>query len=228
MAVLKLTNLILLQSTVGVNPFYHRILLLIELLFNEIIMNEITEFLRNRRSVVIRNLTNQPVPQADLDLIIDCGMRVPDHAVLAPWRLVVILPTQACHLGTTILAPEFKRLNPEATEAMLIFEEGRFARTGAVIAVLSCPQPHQKIPVWEMQLSAGAVCQNLLSSALALGYGAQWVTEWYAYNDKLLRALGGNPETDKFAGFIYIGTKNEDPKERRRPDKKDVVSYYTA
>ena len=210
------------------NPFYHTILLLIELLFNEIIMNEITEFIRNRRSVVIRNLTNRPVPQTDLDLIIDCGMRVPDHAVLAPWRLVVILPAQACHLGTTILAPEFKRLNPDATEAMLTFEEGRFTRTGAVIAVLSCPQQHPKIPVWEMQLSAGAVCQNLLSSALALDYGAQWVTEWYAYNDKLLRALGGNPETDKFAGFIYIGTKNEDPKERRRPDKKDVVSYYAA
>ena len=67
-------------------------------------MNKITEFIRNRRSVVIRNLTNQPVPQADLDLIIDCGMRVPDHAVLAPWRLVVILPDQACHLGTTFLS----------------------------------------------------------------------------------------------------------------------------
>ena len=212
----------------ALTPFHHTIRLLIELLFNEIIMTEITDFIRNRRSVVIRNLTNQPVPQADLDLIIDCGMRVPDHAVLAPWRLVVILPAQASHLGTTILVPEFKRLNPSATKAMLTFEEGRFTRTGVVIAVLSCPQQHPKIPVWEMQLSAGAVCQNLLSSALALGYGAQWVTEWYAYNDKLLRALGGNPETDKFAGFIYIGTKNEDPEERRRPDKKDVVSYYTA
>ena len=155
--------------------------MLIESPFNEIIMNEITEFIRTRRSVVIRNLNNQPVPQADLDLIIDCGLRVPDHAVLAPWRLVVMLPAQASCLGTTILAPEFKRLNPDATEAMLAFEEGRFNRTGVVIAVLSCPQQHPKIPVWEMQLSAGAVCQNLLSSALALGYGAQWVTEWYAY-----------------------------------------------
>ena len=202
--------------------------MLIESPFNEIIMNEITEFIRTRRSVVIRNLNNQPVPQADLDLIIDCGLRVPDHAVLAPWRLVVILPDKASYLGSTILAPEFKRLNSDATDTMLAFEEARFTRSGAVIAVLSCPQEHPKIPVWEMQLSAGAVCQNLLSAALSLGYGAQWVTEWYAYNDKLLRALGGNPETDKFAGFIYIGIKNEDPKERRRPDKRDVVSYYTA
>ena len=191
-------------------------------------MNEITEFIRNRRSVVIRNLTNQPVPQADLDKIIDCGLRVPDHGVLAPWRLVVILPEQASYLGTEILAPEFKRLNPEATKAMIAFEKDRFARTGVVIAVLSCPQEHPKIPVWEMRLSAGAVCQNLLSASLALGYGAQWVTEWYAYNDRLLEELGGAPKTDKFAGFIYIGMKNENPNERRRPDKQDVVSYYKS
>ena len=191
-------------------------------------MNEITKFILTRRSVVIRNLNNRPVPQNDLDLIIDCGLRVPDHAALAPWRLVVILPENASYLGTNILAPEFKRLNPDATETMLNFEKGRFSRTGAVIAVLSCPKKHPKIPVWEMQLSAGAVCQNLLIGALALGYGAQWVTEWYAYNDRLLQELGGAPETDKFAGFIYIGTKNEAPKERRRPDKQDVVSYYKA
>ena len=190
-------------------------------------MNEITEFIRTRRSVVIRNLNNTALPQADLDLIIECGLRVPDHAMLAPWRLCVILPEQGSHLGQDILVPEFIRLNPDATDAMLAFEAARFTRTGAVIAVLSCPQEHPKIPLWEMQLSAGAVCQNLLSTALALGYGAQWVTEWYAYNDKLLTSLGGTPGTDRFAGFVYIGMKNEDPTERRRPDKQDMVSYYT-
>ena len=190
-------------------------------------MNEITEFIRTRRSVVIRNLNNTPLPQADLDFILECGLRVPDHAMLAPWRLCVILPEQGRHLGETVLMPEFKRLNPEATDAMLAFEAARLTRTGVVIAVLSCPQEHPKIPVWEMQLSAGAVCQNLLSSALALGYGAQWVTEWYAYNETVLGALGGTPGTDQIAGFIYIGMKNEDPTERRRPDKQDVVSYYT-
>jgi len=190
-------------------------------------MNKITDFFRTRRSVVIRNLNNTPLPQADLDLIIACGLRVPDHAMLAPWRLSVILPEQGRHLAETVLVPEFKALNPDATEAMLAFEAARFTRTGAVIAVLSCPQEHPKIPIWEMQLSAGAVCQNLLSTALALGYGAQWVTEWYTYNDKVVRALGGTPETDRIAGFVYIGMKNEDPTERRRPDKQDVVSYYT-
>ena len=164
-------------------------------------MNEITKFMRTRRSVVIRNLNNQPLPQADLDLIIECGLRVPDHAILAPWRLVVILADQASYLGTTILAPEFKRLNPDATDTMLAFEERRFSRTGAVIAVLSCPQEHPKIPVWEMQLSAGAVCQNLLSAALALGYGAQWVTDTCRTMTGCWRH-SGNTKIDKFAGFL--------------------------
>ena len=109
---------------------------------------------------------------------------------------------------------------------MLEFERHRFTRTGLVLAVLCTPIEHIKIPAWEMHLSAGAVCQNLLNAALGLGYGAQWVTEWYAYNDRLLAELGGNPQTDKCAGFIYIGHKKEEPQRRRRPEKKDIISAY--
>ena len=64
--------------------------------------------------------------------------------------------------------------------------------------------------------------------ALSLGYGAQWVTEWYSYNDAMLEALGGNTDTDQMAGFIYIGQPAEPPKPRRRPEYDDVVSTYTV
>ncbi|MFP6779368.1 MAG: nitroreductase, partial [Alphaproteobacteria bacterium] len=63
-------------------------------------------------------------------------------------------------------------------------------------------------------------------AAQALGYAAQWVTEWYAYNKNIIKELGGDPVKDKIAGFIYIGSKNKDPKERTRPNKDDYVSYY--
>ena len=75
-------------------------------------------------------------------------------------------------------------------------------------------------------LSAGAACQNLLVAALSLGYAAQWLTEWYAYDPLLLKALGlldGN----RIAGFLYIG--NAEPLgDRARPAYKDVVSEWTA
>ena len=43
-----------------------------------------------------------------------------------------------------------------------------------------------KIPEWEMMLSAGAVCQNLLVAAQPFNYAAQWLTEWYAYNNTMI------------------------------------------
>ena len=77
-----------------------------------------------------------------------------------------------------------------------------------------------------MELSAGAVAMNITTAAQALGYGAQWVTEWYSYNDKMLAALGGRVGTDKIAGFIYVGEKSEAPKERRRPERENVIGFY--
>ena len=76
-----------------------------------------------------------------------------------------------------------------------------------------------------MYLSAGAVCTTLLYAAQSLGYAAQWLTEWYAYNDNLLRKLGGVPGRDRIAGFIYIGEKTSKPIERTRPELDSVVSY---
>ena len=116
-------------------------------------------------------------------------------------------------------------LNKNATEEEITYEENRFLRAGVVICVISSPVEHKKIPVWEMQLSSAAVCQNLLISAQSLGYAAQWLTEWYTYDEVILKELGFS-ERDKISGFIYIGKKNEEPKDRIRPEKEKIVSYW--
>lgn len=187
-------------------------------------MTEVIPFLKERRSVIVKNLRPTHIPQQDIEDMIACGLRVPDHGVLGPWHIKIITGDTRQKLGTHILRPEFLRLHPDATETMLDFEENRFCRTGLIFAIISKAPPHAKIPQWEMHLSAGAVCQNLLTAALALGYGAQWVTEWYSYNDNMLHALGGDTEHDQIAGFIYVGKAVEPPKPRRRPEQDDVVS----
>ena len=93
-----------------------------------------------------------------------------------------------------------------------------------VIAVLSSPVEHPSINEWEMHLSAGAVCTTLLYAAQSFGYAAQWLTEWYAYNDRMLDALGGRAGLDRIAGFIYIGEKIKTPMERTRPDPAVIIS----
>ena len=164
----------------------------------------------------------------DLNNILSCGIRVPDHGALSPWLITVIKDKARNRIGNEILAREFEARNAEASEEEIDFERHRFLRASVVIGVLFKPVSHPKIPLWEMELSTGAVCSNILTAAQSLGYAAQWLTEWYSYNESMIRELGGNPEADKIAGFIYIGDKDKEPIERRRPIREKVIQFLDA
>ena len=188
-------------------------------------MSEVSNFFSKRRSVMARKMSSKPIDKDDLNLIIESGIRVPDHGALNPWKLVVMQGDSLKNVDTEIIFSEFIKKNPNMDNKFQEKESKKLQRAGAVIAVISTPIDHPSIPKWEMYLSAGAVCMNLLSSAQSMGYAAQWLTEWYAYNDKMLEFLGGNINKDKISGFIYIGHKIEEPLERKRPNPFDVVSF---
>ena len=190
-------------------------------------MNNLINFLKTRRSTTAKNMISGHIKESDLNDILACGIRVPDHGALNPWSLTVISDKARSRIGKEILVPEYILNYPEATKEEINFEKKRFLRASVIIAVLFKPVSHPKIPFWEMELSTGAVCTNLLLAAQSLGYAAQWLTEWYSYNDKMIKTVGGNPETDKLAGFIYIGDKEKEPVERRRPKAENVIKFLT-
>ena len=182
-------------------------------------------FYLKRRSVMARKMSPEPINESDLNQIIQAGIRVPDHGALNPWKLVIIQGEQLATIDKEIILKEYTKKNPNSDKKFQEIESKRLQRAGAVIAVLSTPVDHPSIPLWEMQLSSGAVCMNLLSCAQSLGYAAQWLTEWYSYNDTMLAYLGGRVGIDKISGFIYIGHKTEEPNERKRPNPADVINY---
>lgn len=179
--------------------------------------------LLTRRSVSVKEMVPPAPSVEELEQILRVATRVPDHGKLCPWRLVVLRAEGVQNLGA-IAAQQFAAQHAEATEAQLAAEHARFARAPLCIAVLSTPVLGTK-PVWEQELSAGAVCMNILHAAHALDYGAKWLTEWVAYDEKILAALGGAP-TDKIAGFIYLGSKTSEPDDRERPDLAVVVRRW--
>ena len=183
------------------------------------------DFFQKRRSVLARKMLAKPVPDDDLNKILAAGIRVPDHGALNPWKIKVIQGKKLKSIDEEIILNEFKRENPEANKIQLETESKRLQRASVVLVVLSTPTDHPKIPEWEMILSSGAVCMNLLSCAQSLGYASQWLTEWYAYNNKMLEYLGARKNIDKISGFIYIGHKVEEPNERRRPEPEKVINY---
>ena len=188
-------------------------------------MSTSDNFFLSRRSVLARKMQNHPISENDLEIIVNAGIRVPDHGALSPWKIKVIQGSKLQIVDEEIILSEFKKNNPEASSENIKIESTRLQRASVVLAVLSTPVEHPKIPNWEMVLSSGAVCMNLISCAQSLGYAAQWLTEWYAYNEKMLNYLGGRSGIDRISGFIYIGHKSEEPLERRRPDPNKVISY---
>ena len=179
--------------------------------------------LLTRRSVSVRDLTIPLPSEVEMEQILRVATRVPDHGKLCPWKIVILKEEGQYKLGAIALT-QFSQQFPEATEAQRMVEQNRFARAPLCIAVISTPKLGTK-PIWEQELSAGAVCTNLLHAIHALGYGGKWLTEWVAYDPEILKALGG-ANTDRIAGFIYIGSKKLEPEDRERPRLQDVMSEY--
>ena len=189
-------------------------------------MSEMSEFLLKRRSIVVRNMAEPGPTDDDLEKILRAGMRVPDHGRLTPWRFMVIRGDARDKMGM-VLGEAFRKENPDCIDEQVEIEEERFSRAPMVIAVISRTQPEHKIPEWEQILSSGAACQNMLTAALGMGYAAQWITEWCAYNDDVKAALGLE-QSDRVAGFLYLGTRTEEPTDRQRPEYGDIVSEWTG
>jgi nitroreductase len=189
-------------------------------------VNDTIEILKRRRSVPPPTMTG-PAPNADeLATILTVASRVPDHGKLAPWRFIVFEGEARRTAGDAIVAA-FRAKYPDATTEQAAAERERLTRAPLVIAVVSRAAPHVKIPEWEQVMSAGAAAMNLVLAAHALGYGASWITEWYAYDRNALDALGLAPH-ERIAGFVHIGRPPGVPEDRPRPPLAEIATRFSA
>jgi len=189
-------------------------------------MPEALDLLKTRRSIRPIDLTGPGPSAAEIDTLLTIASRVPDHGKLVPWRFIVFEGDARLEAGARIAAA-FQADHPDATPEQVAFERGRLAHAPLVIAVVSRAGPHVKIPEWEQVLSAGAAAMNLVIATHALGYAAKWITEWYAYDRRVLDALGLAAH-ERIAGFIHIGRSALPPEDRPRPALADIVSRYGA
>jgi nitroreductase len=172
--------------------------------------------LLTRRTIPAARLVEPAPDPVQLADMLRAAVRVPDHGKLAPWRFIVFEGTRRAEL-TDRLVGLWREARPQATPEAEAVERGKLSGAPLVIAVVSRAAPHAKIPEWEQQLSAGAVCMNLVHAAHAQGFAAQWLTGWPAY-DAGARSLMGLEDGEQIAGFIHVGTPDEAPVERDRPD----------
>jgi nitroreductase len=187
-------------------------------------MLDALDLLKTRRSVKpIELLAPGPSP-AEIDTMLTIASRVPDHGKLVPWRFIVFEGDSRLAAGEKIAAA-FHADHPEAKPEHVDQERQRLARAPLVIAVVSRAGLHAKIPEWEQVLSAGAAAMSLVFAAHALGYAANWITEWYAYDRRVLEALGLGAH-ERIAAFVHIGRPAQPPTDRPRPPLPEIVTRF--
>jgi len=186
---------------------------------------ELIDFLTTRRSNLAKVMSGPGPDAATRDKILEIGARVPDHRKLAPWRFVIFEGEAREKFGQHI-AEAFSAANPDLPADRVHFESARLTRAPLVIAVISSPKICPRgTPKWEQELSSGAVCFNLCLAAQAYGFGAQWLTEWYAYDEAVNAALRLKTG-ERVSGYIYIGTPQMQATERLRPALNNVTEMW--
>jgi nitroreductase len=184
------------------------------------------DVLNQRRSVPSRQLGEPGPNQEQLRQLLSAAIRVPDHGKLVPWRLVVIRGDARARLGDALAAIHLRN-EPGAPPSVIEKDRDRFNFAPLIVAVVARIEPdHPKIPAQEQLLSAGSVAYNLLLGAQALGFGAQWLTGWAAY-DREAATLLGLAANERVIGFVHIGTAREAAPERTRPALESVLSEWS-
>ncbi len=176
----------------------------------------------NRRSVLVKNLQEPGPSTTELETILTIATRVPDHRKLEPWRFLVLQGEARRQYGE--LLAEVKARKETMMGIQVEIEKDCFMRAPLVIAVIASPVEH-KTPKEEQLLSAGAVCQHINIAAGALGYASQWITGWSCLDETACQAIGLS-EDEFIAGYLYIGSSDEQPLDRQRPDLEKVVTHW--
>jgi nitroreductase len=184
---------------------------------------KLVDYLAVRRSIPAFQMSEPGPDKAEIEEILRLASRVPDHGKLAPWRFIVYRGGERVRIGEELLKLALQA-KPDLSEEMIQVERTRFTRAPVVIAVVSKAAPHFKIPEWEQLMSAGALCMNLLIAANAHGWVSNWLTEWFAFDERAHPLLGVQPG-EKVAGFIHIGSTSFPPVERPRPELSQTVTW---
>jgi nitroreductase len=188
--------------------------------------SQIIEFLLTRNSVPIPALRDPAPSDEEIETLIRIASRVPDHGGLQPWRFILYRGGARVKVGELLAELAEQREGPMPDDRRRK-ELTRFSRAPLVIGVVSSPRENAKIPQWEMLLSGGAAAMNLVIAANAMGYGTNWITNWYSELEEGRRILGLAPH-ERVVGFVHIGSYLGQPPERPRPEVATLYSDYAG
>ncbi|GAB6854215.1 nitroreductase family protein [Asaia astilbis] len=166
-----------------------------------------------------------PAPdKGQIARILSAGLRAPDHGKIRPWRYIVIKGKNRAGFAEKVVEAMLAA-DPEVPEKKIAKRRQRFSEMPMTIALVMALNPQSKIPVAEQELSVGAGAMNVLNALHAEGFGGFWVSSDFAEQACFRDALGLT-ETQRLAGFLFVGTPEKPVGGSKRPDIQDYMAVY--
>ena len=168
-----------------------------------------------------------PAPDdRELDLIVQTGLRAPEHGKLRPWRFIAIRGAARARFADVAEAA-LRARDPDGPRSEIDRMRGKLLAPPLILALGVHVIPGHKVPEIEQMMSVAAATMNMLNAAHALGFGGKWITGPNAYDPTVSAALGFAPP-DRLAGFLYLGTPSEAIPPVRRPAATDYLTEWTG
>ncbi|WP_426700448.1 nitroreductase family protein [Rhodanobacter sp. Col0626] len=188
-------------------------------------MSPALSLLQQRHSAPSRQLGEPAPDEATLQALLEASIRVPDHGKLVPFRLLRLQGDAKLAFGEQLAAIAIRN-DPDMSESKQEKEQLRYTFAPLVMVVVACLHAESKVPEIEQKLCAGNVAYNILLGAYALGYGAQWLTGWAAYDPEVATLLKLSAH-EHVIGFVHLGTPQIEIPDRDRPALADLLDTWT-
>ena len=167
----------------------------------------------------------EPGPSASqVETLLKCAVRAPDHGRLKPWRVVVVQGNGLVALGElfeqALLAkdPDVSDQKREKAKAMPL-------RAPMVIVVIAKVTTSHKVPVLEQIAATAAAVQNMQLAAVEQGLGAMWRTGDMANSSVVKKHFNLEPE-DQIMAYLYLGTPVGEPRAASVQDLAECVEFW--
>ncbi len=176
-------------------------------------MTDLLEVMRGRRSVL--RFKGDPLPEEDLQRILEAGRWAPSYANAQPWKFVVVREEES------------RKALGRLVERVLVFRPGRVAFAAAglgeapvVIAVVVDPA---RDPLHHLEAGAAAA-QNMALMAHALGYASFWAgVAGRGEVEREIKRILGVPRGMRVVALLPLGKPAYDPEPAQRLPLSEIV-----
>jgi nitroreductase len=170
------------------------------------IVNNVTEILKNRRS--IREFTDDPVTAEQISTILESGRWAPSWLNIQPWQFIVI---------------DNQKIKTRICNAVPMM--GKAGINDAPVCIAVCVESYSRSA--HLAEDGAAATLNMSLAAHSLGLGTYWVGLYDRQNRKnspeaKLRKILRVPEKFRLVSILPIGVPAESPVSRRK-DLSEIV-----